>query len=429
MQKTPKGLRLHIAVFGRRNVGKSSVLNALTQQDVSIVSEVAGTTTDPVEKAMELLPIGPVLFIDTAGIDDIGALGALRVKRTYQVLDRTDIAILVTEANIWGEYEEKIKQEIRMRKIPLLVIFNKIDLFIADKKVKERLHEEKVPYCEICALPREIAYNISGGLSKGWEVTDKIKSKIIEILPDDWLNPLPIIADLIGAGETAILVIPIDKEAPKGRIILPQVQTLREILDKGASALVVNEKELPRAINNLREKPAIVVTDSQAFEEVFASVPYDIQVTSFSILFARFKGDLPELVRGAKIIGELNPGDKVLIAEACTHHPIGEDIGRVKIPDWINQKIAREISFDVISGRDFPQDLGQYRLIIQCGCCVFNRREVLSRIYKAKTQGVPITNYGLTIAYLFGDMERAVRPFKNAKNEEVLLGKEKSSCN
>jgi len=423
MQKTPKGLRLHIAVFGRRNVGKSSVLNTLTQQDVSIVSEVAGTTTDPVEKAMELLPIGPVLFIDTAGIDDLGALGALRVRRTYQVFDRTDIAILITEANVWGEYEDKIMQETKNREIPLLVIFNKIDLFTAEKKVKEKLDEEKIPYCEICAL------------SKGWEVTAKIKSKLIEIIPDDWLNPSPIIADLVGAGGVAILVIPIDKEAPKGRIILPQVQTLRDILDRRASALVVNEKELPRAINNLREKPAIVVTDSQVFEEVFATVAYDIPVTSFSILFARCKGDLLELVRGAKMIGKLNSGDKVLISEACTHHPIGEDIGRVKIPHWINQKIAREISFEVVSGHDFPEDLEQYRLIIQCGCCVFNRREVLNRIYKAKIQGVPITNYGLAIAYLFGDMERAVRPFKllslvqkkikNAKNEEVLLCKER----
>ncbi|MBT9133080.1 MAG: tRNA modification GTPase MnmE [Firmicutes bacterium] len=400
MQKTPKGLRLHIAVFGRRNVGKSSVLNALTQQDVSIVSDFAGTTTDPVEKAMELLPIGPVLFIDTAGIDDIGALGELRVRRTYQVFDRTDIAILITEANVWGVYEDKIMRETKDREIPLLVIFNKIDLFAADKKIKEKLDEEKILYCEICAL------------TKGWEVTAKIKSKLVEIIPDDWLNPPPIIADLVGAGETAILVIPIDKEAPKGRIILPQVQTLRDILDKGASALIVNEKELPRAITNLREKPAIVVTDSQAFEEVFATVPDDIPVTSFSILFARCKGDLWELTRGAKMLGELRSGDKVLISEACTHHPIGDDIGRVKIPHWINQKIGSKISFEVVSGHDFPEGLRQYKLIIQCGCCVFNRREALNRIYKAKSQGVPITNYGLAIAYLFGGMERAVRPFK-----------------
>lgn len=412
MQKTPKGLRLHIAVFGRRNVGKSSVLNTLTQQDVSIVSEVAGTTTDPVEKAMELLPIGPVLFIDTAGIDDLGALGALRVRRTYQVFDRTDIAILITEANVWGEYEDKIMQEIRKRKIPLLVIFNKIDLFITERLAKEKLDEEKIPYCEICAL------------SKGWEVTDRIKSKIIEILPDDCLNPPPIIADLIGIGETAILVIPIDKEAPKGRIILPQVQTLRDILDKRASALIVNEKELPRAINNLRKNPAIVVTDSQAFEEVFASVPCDIPVTSFSILFARSKGNLLELVRGAKMIGELNLGDKILISEACTHHPIGDDIGRVKIPRWINQKIGSKISFEVVSGHDFPENLKQYKLIIQCGCCVFNRREVLSRIYKAKSQGVPITNYGLAIAYLFGVMERALELFRLPKQLPLAQGRD-----
>ncbi|MCD5398000.1 [FeFe] hydrogenase H-cluster maturation GTPase HydF [candidate division NPL-UPA2 bacterium] len=400
MQKTPKGLRLHIAVFGRKNVGKSSVLNALTQQDVSIVSEVAGTTTDPVEKAMELLPIGPVLFIDTAGIDDIGSLGALRVRKTYQVFERADIVILVTEANVWGEYEEKIVQEAKNRKIPLLVILNKIDLFAAEKKVKERLDKEKTPYGEICARP---------DLSRGWEVTAKIKSKLVEILPDDWLNPPSIIADLVKMGEVAILVIPIDKEAPKGRIILPQVQTIREVLDKGASALIVSEKELPSAINSLRKKPAIVVTDSQAFEEVFASLAEDIPLTSFSILFARCKGDLRELVKGAEALGTLNSGDKVLIAEACTHHPIGEDIGRIKIPHWINQKIGSKISFEVVSGHDFPEDLKQYKLIIQCGCCVFNRREVLSRIYRAKSQGVPITNYGLAIAYLFGNLERAIK--------------------
>ncbi len=408
MQKTPKGLRLHLAVFGRRNVGKSSVLNALTQQDVSIVSEVAGTTTDPVEKAMELLPIGPVLFIDTAGIDDLGALGELRVRKTYQVFERADIVILVTEANVWGEYEEKIAQETKDRNLPLLVIFNKIDLFITDKKTRERLDKEKIPYGEICALP---------GLPQGWEVTAKIKSRLVEILPAHWLNPPPIIADLVKAGEVAILVIPLDKEAPKGRIILPQVQTLREVLDKRASALIVNEKELPSAINNLRKKPAIVVTDSQAFEEVFAALPDDIPLTSFSILFARCKGDLPELVKGAEALGKLNSGDKVLIAEACTHHPIGEDIGRVKIPHWINQKIARQISFEVVSGHDFPEDLKQYKLIIQCGCCVFNRREVLSRIYRAKSQGVPLTNYGLAIAYLFGNLERAIKPL--TKNGSV----------
>ncbi len=405
MQKAPKGLRLHLAIFGRRNVGKSSVLNALTQQDVSIVSPVAGTTTDPVEKAMELLPIGPVLFIDTAGIDDLGALGELRVKKTYEIFDRADIVILVSEANVWGEYEEKIVQETNTRNIPLLIIFNKIDLFVADKKVKEKLAQETIPYAEICALP---------SFFQSWEVTAKIKSKLIEILPDDWLNPPPIIADLVEAGEVAVLVIPIDKEAPKGRIILPQVQTLREILDKRASALVVNEQELPRAINNLRKKPALVVTDSQAFEEVFAALPDDIPLTSFSILFARRNGDLSELVRGAEAIGRLNSGDRVLIAEACTHHPIGEDIGRIKIPHWINQKISGKISFEVVSGHNFPEDLKPYKLIIQCGCCVFNRREVLSRIYKAKMQGVPITNYGLAIAYLFGNLERATKPLVTA---------------
>lgn len=400
MQKTPKGFRLHIGIFGRRNVGKSSLLNALTQQEVSIVSESAGTTTDPVEKAMELLPIGPVLFIDTAGIDDLGALGSLRKARTYQVFERTDVALLVTQADIWGEYEDKIVQEFRKRKTPLLVIFNKIDLFSVNEKIQEKLNQKKIPHIETCAL------------SPDWKVTTGVKEAIIKLLPDDWLNPPPIIADLIEAGDTVILVIPIDKEAPKGRLILPQVQTLREILDRKAQALVVSEKELLRAIANLKKAPALVVTDSQVFAEVFASTPSDIPLTSFSILFARFKGDLRELAKGAEKIRELKPEDKILIVEACTHHPISDDIGRKKIPRWINEKIGGEIDFEVVTGHSFPPDLEKYRLIIHCGACMLNRKEMLSRILKAKEKGVPITNYGAAIAYLQGSLKRALRPFK-----------------
>lgn len=400
MEKTPKGIRLHIGIFGRRNVGKSSLLNALTQQEVSIVSESAGTTTDPVEKAMELLPIGPVLFIDTAGIDDLGALGDLRKARTYQVFDRTDVALLVTQADIWEKYEDKIIQEFHKRKTPLLVVFNKIDLFSVNKKIKEKLNQKKIPHIETCAL------------SPSWKVTTGVKEAITKLLPNDWLNPPPIIADLIEAGDTVILVIPIDKEAPKGRLILPQVQTLREILDRKAQALVVSEKELPRAIANLKKAPALVVTDSQAFGEVFASTPSDIPLTSFSILFARFKGDLSELAQGAEKIEELKSGDRILIAEACTHHPISDDIGRKKIPHWINEKIGGEIDFEVVTGHDFPPDLEKYRLIIHCGACMLNRKEMLSRILKAKEKGIPITNYGAAIAYLQGSLKRALRPFK-----------------
>lgn len=409
MEKRPKGIRLHIGIFGRRNVGKSSLLNALTQQEVSIVSEYAGTTTDPVEKAMELLPIGPVLFIDTAGIDDLGALGSLRKARTYQVFERTDVALLVTQANTWGEYEDKIVREFRKRETPLLVIFNKIDFFSVNEKIKGRLDQEKIPHIETCALSPDLS---AAPAQAGWKVTTGVKEAIIKLLPDDWLNPPPIIADLIEAGDTVILVIPIDKEAPKGRLILPQVQTLREILDRKAQALVVNEKGLSRAIANLKKAPALVVTDSQVFAEVFASTPSDIPLTSFSILFARFKGDLRELAKGAEKIGELKPEDKILIAEACTHHPIGDDIGRKKIPCWIGERIGEEIDFEVVTGHDFPPDLEKYRLIIHCGACMLNRKEMLGRILKAKEKGVPITNYGVAIAYLQGGLKRALRPFK-----------------
>ncbi|MEA3368994.1 MAG: [FeFe] hydrogenase H-cluster maturation GTPase HydF [Candidatus Ratteibacteria bacterium] len=397
MQKTPKGLRLHIAIFGRMNTGKSSILNALTQQDVSIVSKIPGTTTDPVEKPMELLPIGPVLFIDTAGLDDLGTLGNLRVDNTYKVFERADLVLLVTEADKWGEYEEKFLEEARKQNTPILVILNKIDRFSPDRNLKEKLDKEKISAVETCAL------------SRSWETTVKVKNELIKLLPDDWLNPVPIISDLIDKGDLVILVIPIDKEAPKGRLILPQQQTLREVLDRKASALVVNENRLSREIDNLGKKPAVVVTDSQVFGAVFASTPLDIPVTSFSILFARSKGALEELIRGAEKIDTLKSGDKVLIAEACTHHPIGDDIGRVKIPRWIAQRRGQGIKFDVSSGRDFPSDLENYELVIHCGACMFNRKQMLDRILKCKEKKIEITNYGIAIAYLYNALNRAVQ--------------------
>ncbi len=398
-QKTPKGLRLHIAIFGRRNAGKSSILNAITRQEVSIVSEIAGTTTDPVEKPMELLPIGPVLFIDTAGLDDFGALGELRINKTCKVFERADISLLVTEANRWTEYEEKILEETRKRNTPILVILNKIDLFSPDKDLKGRLNKEKIHYVETCTLNRN------------WETTAKVKNKLIKLLPDEWINPPPLISDLIKKEDLVILVIPIDKQAPKGRLILPQQQTIREILEKKATCLIVNERNILASINNLKQKPKMVVTDSQAFEEVFKQVPDDVLVTSFSILFARSKGDLKELVKGTENLGKLRADDKILIAEACTHHPISDDIGRVKIPRWINQRVGSKINFDVYSGHDFPSDLKEYKLIIHCGGCMLNRKEALSRIYEAKAKRVPITNYGIAIAYLHGKLKRTLEPF------------------
>jgi len=409
MQKTPKGLRLHIAIFGRRNVGKSSILNALTRQDASIVSEIAGTTTDPVEKTMELLPIGPVLFIDTAGLDDSGTLGDLRVEKTYKVFERADTVLLVTEANKWGEYEEKVLEETRKRNTPVLIILNKTDLFKPGQAVKARLNREEVASVETCALDHS------------WETTAKVRNELIKLLPEDWINPIPIISDLIEEGDLVILVIPIDKEAPKGRLILPQQQTIREILDKKATCLIVNERNLSSSIQNLKQKTKLVVTDSQAFGEVFASTPQDIPVTSFSILFARSKGDLRELDKGAQSLDDLKPGDRILIAEACTHHPIGDDIGRVKTPEWINRRIGGEIDFEVFSGHDFPADLKQYKLIIHCGACMLNRKEVLSRIYEAEAQGIPITNYGMAIAYLHDRLTRALEPFCHQLSNEELV--------
>ncbi len=408
MKRTPKGLRLHIAIFGRRNVGKSSILNAITRQKVSIVSEVAGTTTDPVEKPMELLPIGPVLFIDTAGLDDSGALGNLRTKKTYEIFERADISLLIAEADKWTEFEEKILEETRRREIPVLVILNKIDLFKPDRSLKEKLNKEKIYFVETCAL------------NDDWRTVAKIKNELIRLLPDDWINPTPIISDLINENDLIILVVPIDKEAPKGRLILPQQQTIREILDKKATCLIVNEKNLSSSIYNLKQKPKIVITDSQAFGDVFKQVPDNIPVTSFSILFARSKGDLDELVKGAQNLDDLRPHDKILIAEACTHHPIGDDIGRIKIPGWINRRIDGRINFDVFSGHDFPSDLEKYKLVIHCGACMFNRKETLTRILKCKEKKIAITNYGIAVAYLYNALDRALQPFKVAREDRFI---------
>jgi len=402
MYRTPKGFRLHIAIFGRRNVGKSSLLNVLTQQDVSIVSDKPGTTTDPVEKPMELLPIGPVLFIDTAGLDDVGALGELRRRKSYKVFERADIILLVTEANVWGEYEEIILEEARKRNTPILAVLNKIDIF-PDGKVKEKLEKRKITYVETCCSLQE---------QDGWNITAKVKREIIKLLPEDWIVQKSILGDVVISGDLVVLVIPTDKEAPKGRLILPQQQVIRDILDRKAFCLIANEKNLQEALDSLNKKPKLIITDSQVFKQVFDTVPLDIPLTSFSILFARFKGDLDELVKGAEKIGGLKEGDRILICEACTHHPIGDDIGRVKIPRWINQKIGGKINFDVYTGHDFPEDVRQYKLIIHCGACTLNRKEMLSRIYEAKRQGIPITNYGVAIAYLHEQLERAISPFR-----------------
>ena len=400
MRKTPKGFRLHIGLFGRRNVGKSSLLNAMTRQNVSIVSEVAGTTTDPVEKPMELLPIGPVLFIDTGGIDDVGALGAMRVQRTRQIFDRADVGIIVVAGGSWGDFEDAILAELAERETPVIVVFNKSDLGGPDAGLLARFKTAKVRHVETVAI-------------KGEGILD-LRKALIAAAPDEFINAPSIIGDLIPAGELVVLVVPIDLEAPKGRLILPQVQSIRDVLDSDSYCMVVKERELRDALDRLNRPPALVVTDSQAFLKVEGDTPDDVPMTSFSILFARCKGDLTEFVRGAKAIETLQAGDRVLVAESCSHHPIGEDIGRVKIPRWLRQYVGGELHFDWVQGHDFPEDLASYSLVAHCGGCMWNRREMLSRMIRCRQAGVPITNYGLTIAYSLGIFERALRPFPSA---------------
>ena len=393
-------MRLHIGIFGRRNVGKSSLLNALTRQQVSIVSDIAGTTTDPVEKPMELLPLGPLLFIDTAGVDDIGALGAERVAKTRKALDRTDLGVIVADSGEWGEFEEGIVAELKNRKVPVLVVFNKSDLGRPAPELEARLRDDGI---------RSVQTAVDRG-----EGVLAVREALIATAPDDFLAPDPIIGDLLPEGGLAVLVVPIDKEAPKGRIILPQVQAIRDLLDHGQLSLVVREHELKAALARLSRKPDIVVTDSQAFAKVAADTPSDVKLTSFSILFARYRGDLAEMVRGATAIDRLKPGNSVLVAESCTHHPIGDDIGRVKIPNWLEKRVGGKLEFTTHQGHDFPPDVSQFSLVIHCGACMTNRRAVLNRVAKCRDQGVPITNYGLTIAYVLDIFERALEPFPAA---------------
>ena len=398
--RAPKTFRLHIGIFGKRNAGKSSILNALTHQDVSIVSEVAGTTTDPVEKPMELLPLGPVLFIDTAGIDDAGDIGGKRVTKTLAVFDRTDLGVIITNFSDWGNYELQLMEEFKKREIPFIIVFNKIDKYTEQIDIISELDNLKIKYVYTSA-------------TEGDGILD-LRQLLLKSAPADFINRPSILADLVGPGEAAVLVVPIDKEAPKGRLILPQVQSIRDLLDYDSFCMVVKERELRQALSIMNKPPKLVVTDSQAFLKVAADTPPEIPLTSFSILFARFQGDLPEMVRGAMAIDNLKAGDKILIAEACSHHPIGEDIGTVKIPRWLTQYVGGKLQIDSVRGHDFPQNISEYKIIIHCGACMWNRRAMLSRIMRARQAGVPITNYGLTIAFSLGIFERALQPFPAA---------------
>ncbi len=400
MQETPQANRLHIAILGRRNVGKSSLVNALTNQELAVVSNVAGTTTDPVYKSMEILPIGPVTMIDTAGIDDTGELGDLRVKKTKEVLTRTDLALLVIEPEFGvGQYEKELLKEAQKREIPVIGVLNKID---------------KVEKIELKDLIKELGLKLLKVSAKERIGIGKLKKEIILKAPEKFEKP-HIIGDLIKPQEVVILVVPIDAAAPKGRLILPQVQTLRDVLDNDGQAVVVKETELKSALDTLNQAPKIVVTDSQAFMKVAADLPEDILLTGFSILFARYKGDLEILTKGAKAIDKLDAADKVLISESCTHHRTCDDIGTVKIPRWLRQMVGKELEFDHVSGREFPDEIQDYDLIVQCGGCMANRKEILYRLKKADSLGIPIVNYGMLIAHVHGILARALTAFPLAK--------------
>lgn len=404
MEKTPKSNRLHIALMGRTNVGKSSLLNLMVGQDIAITSPIAGTTTDVVEKAIELLPLGPVLFLDTAGLDDTSQLSGSRLEKTAKIFDRADIIFLVTEAEIWTDFEETVLTEAKKRKIPILAIINKIDL-----------KSPSADYLAVLQQKTGRAISISStDFSMHNTFLNELKQRLTEISPADFIATPSLIGDLLPPGGMAVLVVPIDLQAPKGRLILPQVQTIRDVLDNDAATLVVKERELSPALNNLKNPPSIVVTDSQAILKVTADVPKSIPVTTFSILFARQKSDLTVMARGAAAIDRLQEGDRVLIAEACSHHALEDDIGRIKIPRWLRQYLGIDVQIDISTGRDYPENLSQYKLIIHCGSCMLTRREMLARLRKAEEAGVAITNYGVAISFLQGVLKRSLAPFPSA---------------
>lgn len=391
MNQTPRGERTHIALFGRRNAGKSSVINALTNQELAIVSDVKGTTTDPVYKAMELLPLGPVVVIDTPGLDDEGKLGQKRVEKTLEVLAKTDIAMVIVDSKEGiGELEQELLLRIRERKLPYIIVYNKKD--ICD--LSEQIDQEE----GLCVSA------VSG------EGIEALKERLSRLIPEE-SEKLQIVGDLLEPSDFVVLVVPIDKAAPKGRLILPQQQTIRDILEADATAIVVKEHELRETLSRLGKKPKMVITDSQVFSKVAADTPPDILLTSFSILFARFKGDLEEEVKGVKAIDHLKDGARILIAEGCTHHRQCDDIGTVKIPRWLSQYTGKRFHYETSSGNTFPADLDQFDLVIHCGGCTLNRKEMKNRLARIKAAGVPVVNYGILIAAIQGILKRSVEPF------------------
>lgn len=408
LNSTPSADRVHIGFFGRRNAGKSSVVNAVTGQDLAVVSQIKGTTTDPVQKAMELLPLGPVVIIDTPGIDDVGDLGELRVKKTKQILNKTDVAVLVVDVTMGiSQAELELLKIFQQKNIPYVLAFNKVDVSTAYKS-ESSLSKGKFEQQPLL-LSQEEANIIRISAKTGFQIQE-LKEKIARLAVQEE-SKQRIVGDLIQPGDFVVLVVPIDKAAPKGRLILPQQQTIRDILESDASAIVVREYELKRTINNLGKQPALVITDSQAFAKVSSDTPDQIPLTSFSILFARYKGNLKTVVQGAAAIESLQDEDKVLISEGCTHHRQCDDIGSVKLPRWLKEYTKKQLKIELSSGTEFPEDLSDYKLIIHCGGCMLNEREMKYRLKCAKDQDVPITNYGIAIAYMKGILRRSVQLF------------------
>lgn len=404
MQKTPKSLRLQIALFGRTNVGKSSFLNMIAGQDVAITSSVSGTTTDVVEKSMELLPLGPVVFLDTAGLDDTTELGQKRIQKTEQVFGRADIVTILCEPNKWSSTETEIAAKAKDSKLPLIVVVNKSDIETPsdDFLLEIKGFTDNLLVCSSTDSENRESY------------LNKYKALLKANCPADFIKPPPLVGDLVRPGGIALLIVPIDLQAPKGRLILPQVQTIRDSLDNDASVIIVKEREYAHMLRLLNQKPDIVICDSQVVMKMVADTPSDIPCTTFSVLFSRLKGDIEEMARGAATIDLLKSGSKVLMAEACSHHSLADDIGRVKIPRWLRQYVGADLDIECYAGRDYPADLSSFDLIIHCGSCVYNRNETLSRIQQAKDAGVPITNYGIAISHIQGVLERAIAPFPAA---------------
>ena len=398
LNQTPSANRTHIGIFGKRNAGKSSLINAITGQNYAIVSDVLGTTTDPVLKSMELLPLGPVVIIDTPGLDDEGELGALRIQKAYQILNKTDIAVLVIDASFGVTKEDsEILKRIHEKEIPCVIVVNKSDI---------------CPNCNLEDLPLPDSDSAILVSSKTGEHIHELKELLAQQASQDTIQK-SIVADLLNPLDFVVLVVPIDSAAPKGRLILPQQQTIRDILEAKASAIVVQETELAETLNSLGKKPKMVITDSQVFKKVSAVTPDDILLTSFSILFALYKGNLKILVNGASALDSLKDGDRILISEGCTHHRQCDDIGTVKLPNWIRNYTKKEIEFEFTSGTEFPLDLSSYKMIVHCGGCMLNEREMKYRLKCAEDAKIPITNYGTCIAYINGILNRSLEPVKD----------------